>query len=61
LYPQFDVQQAFVRLLSPFWERQKQCERACKTLAALRDALLPKLILGEIRVEDATEIVEVAV
>jgi type I restriction enzyme S subunit len=30
-----------------------QSERESRTLAALRDALLPKLISGEIRVRDA--------
>jgi hypothetical protein len=58
LYPQFDVQQAFVRLLSPFWERQKQCDQECKTLAALRDALLPKLMSGEIRPREAKKAIE---
>jgi type I restriction enzyme S subunit len=30
-----------------------ECRRESRTLAALRDALLPKLISGEIRVKDA--------
>ena len=34
-----------------------QNERECRTLAALRDALLPKLISGELRVKDAERFV----
>jgi type I restriction enzyme S subunit len=34
-------------------DRTLKCRRQCRTLAALRDALLPKLISGEIRVKDA--------
>jgi type I restriction enzyme S subunit len=34
-----------------------QNERESRTLAALRDALLPKLISGELRVPDAERIV----
>ena len=32
--------------------------REFRTLAALRDALLPKLISGELRVKDAERVVE---
>ena len=33
--------------------RSIACRRESRTLAALRDALLPKLISGELRVKDA--------
>ena len=56
LFPPFEVQEAFVRLLTPFWSRQAYGEREFRTLAALRDTLLPKLISGEIRVKDAERI-----
>jgi len=36
-------------------------ERESRTLAELRDLLLPKLLSGEIRVKDAEKAVEVAV
>jgi type I restriction enzyme S subunit len=58
LYPGFEVQQTFVRLLRPFWARRKQCDEECKALAALRDALSPKLMSGEIRVKEAEKEVQ---
>jgi type I restriction enzyme S subunit len=33
-------------------------EAGSRTLAALRDALLPKLISGELRVKDAEQIIQ---
>ena len=53
LYPPFEVQQAFVQLLKPCWARREQNNNATRTLAALRDTLLPKLISGELRVRGA--------
>jgi type I restriction enzyme S subunit len=53
LAPPFDIQQRFVELLTPFWTWQEQNEKESRTLAAIRDALLPKLISGELRVTDA--------
>ena len=38
-----------------------QNERESRTLAALRDTLLPKLMRGEVRVSDADQSVERAV
>jgi type I restriction enzyme S subunit len=35
-------------------------QRESRTLAALRDALLPKLISGKLRVHDAGKLVEAA-
>ncbi len=58
LAPQFEVQQAFAQLLNPFWARQKQSDDESRTLAALRDTLLPKLISGELRVQDAQRFVD---
>jgi type I restriction enzyme, S subunit len=58
VYPPFEVQQAFVEFLRPFWDRQKQNLREAKTLSALRDTLLPKLMSNQIRVKDAATIVE---
>ena len=51
--PSADVMQAFEKLARPFYERIVDCTRESRALAALRDALLPKLISGELRVEDA--------
>jgi type I restriction enzyme, S subunit len=41
-------------------QRIKAGRRENKTLTALRDTLLPKLISGELRVKDAEKIVEAA-
>jgi type I restriction enzyme, S subunit len=57
LTPPFDIQQCFVELLMPFWVRQEENEKSSRTLAAVRDALLPKLISGELRVNDAQQFV----
>jgi type I restriction enzyme S subunit len=58
LAPPFEVQQAFVRLASPLWARQELWEKESRTLATLRDTLLPKLISGELRVADAEKMME---
>jgi type I restriction enzyme S subunit len=41
----------------PFDDRVEINERESRTLSALRDALLPKLISGELRVKDAERVV----
>ncbi len=55
--PGFEVQQAFVRCLRPCWAQQEQNGKQSCTLAAVRDALLPKLVSGELRIKDAEKIV----
>ncbi|GIV83931.1 MAG: type I restriction system specificity protein [Candidatus Roseilinea sp.] len=47
------VMNAFDRMSQPLYRKVVQHERESRTLAALRDALLPKLISGELRVKDA--------
>ncbi len=47
---------AFDDLTQPLHARMVTCERESRTLAALRDTLLPKLISGELRVPDAERI-----
>jgi type I restriction enzyme S subunit len=44
---------AFEQAAAPLLDRTLECRRESRTLAALRDALLPKLISGELRVKDA--------
>ena len=51
--PSANVMSTFDRLVRPTYERIVECARESRTLAALRDALLPKLISGELRVKDA--------
>ncbi len=42
-------------VIEPMFERLKSLARESRTLASLRDALLPKLISGELRIRDAAE------
>ena len=55
--PTPDVMQEFAHLAQPLHERVVENARECRTLAAVRDTLLPKLISGELRVNDAERIV----
>lgn len=54
--PPQPVLRAFDDLAQPLHGRMVACERESLTLAAARDALLPKLISGELRVPDAERI-----
>jgi len=55
--PQREVAEAFTKQFKPIIDRIHQGIQESRTLAALRDALLPKLISGELRVPDAERIV----
>jgi len=48
----FSLQRAFVELLRVSWQRQPMASSESSELTALRDALLPRLISGELRVKD---------
>jgi type I restriction enzyme S subunit len=48
----------FDRLARPLYQQVVARERESRTLAALRDTLLPKLMSGELRVMDAEKLVE---
>jgi type I restriction enzyme, S subunit len=50
LIPQVDVIGAFSKLVAPFFVRMLTADKESRTLAETRDALLPKLVSGEIRV-----------
>ena len=50
--PSANVLDAFTKLASPYYRRIAANLRESRTLAAIRDALLPKLMSGEIRVPD---------
>jgi type I restriction enzyme S subunit len=56
--PTSAVMVAFDRQARPLYERIVECARESRTLAALRDTLLPKLISGELRIRDAEELLE---
>lgn len=51
--PSEPVLEAFSRLCKPLFGHIAANDRECATLAEIRDALLPKLIGGELRVPDA--------
>ena len=51
--PGNNVIERFSRIAGPLLARMAKDERESRTLAALRDTLLPKLISGELRVNDA--------
>jgi type I restriction enzyme S subunit len=51
--PPAQVLKQFDKAAGPLLARTLECRRESRALAALRDALLPKLISGEIRVKDA--------
>jgi len=55
------VSRQFSRAAGPLLAKVARNERESRTLAALRDALLPKLISGELRVQDAERFVKEAV
>jgi type I restriction enzyme S subunit len=49
--PPPDVREAFVRVVRPMFKQVANLAEQIKTLAAQRDALLPRLISGKLRVE----------
>jgi len=51
------LMEAFLSAVLPLRRRLVKCVRESRTLAALRDALLPKLIRGEVRVRNAEKLV----
>jgi len=56
LEPPVGLVSAFDRICGPLDERVALCQRETGVLGALRDALLPKLISGELRVGDAERV-----
>ena len=58
--PRADLMDLFDKVAGPCWERERICEDESRTLAQLRDTLLPKLMSGEIRVPEAEAAAEKA-
>ena len=54
--PPLSIQRRFARQLGSCWQRQEANESESIALAAARDALLPKLLSGQIRVKDAEKV-----
>jgi type I restriction enzyme S subunit len=59
--PEISVITEFTRIASSLYETRAQLETESHTLAATRDALLPQLIAGKLRVKDAEALVANAV
>ena len=57
--PQVDVAQKYTEFIRPFIERIIENIHQSRTLSQIRDALLPKLLSGEIRVDDIDQRLEV--
>ena len=60
LVPPREVLEQFDAQVRPLYDRIVVNVRHARTLAALRDALLPKLVSGEIRVPEAEAVLETA-
>ena len=58
LLPPLKVQRAFEGLVQSLWRMEHLRESESRSLAAVRDALLPKLLSGELRIRDAEKVVE---
>ena len=58
--PSNSVAERFGQLIKPLFARASAATEESRNLAAVRDTLLPRLISGEIRVEDAARVVEKA-
>ncbi len=58
LRPPDGILEGFERTVQPLLRKSVQLRTESRTLAALRDALLPKLISGELRVRDAERFLE---
>jgi type I restriction enzyme, S subunit len=56
--PSEQIAAHFGGLIQPLFARAKQAAKECRTLAAVRDTLLPKLISGEVRVKDAEQFIQ---
>ena len=58
--PPLPILKRFEERVDPLFRRILAGTKACRTLATLRDTLLPKLISGELRVRDSRRILTVA-
>lgn len=54
--PPAPIMQAFDRLTRPLYDQVVAKQRGLSTLAALRDSLLPRLVSGKIRLNDANRV-----
>jgi type I restriction enzyme S subunit len=61
LVPSDKLLEEMSRYFAPLIDEMVQAKVASKTLAAIRDTLLPKLISGDLRIPDAEKLVEAQV
>ena len=54
------IAELFGRFIKPLFARASAATKEGRTLAALRDSLLPKLISGELRVNAAADCIQEA-
>jgi type I restriction enzyme S subunit len=54
--PSMELRQAFASAVSPLWSQHAANERQSRTLATLRDTLLPKLLSGELAANTPSQI-----
>jgi type I restriction enzyme S subunit len=55
LNPPMSLQLAFDKVVAPIWSKIHENQTQERTLSALRDTLLPRLISGQLRIPEATE------
>lgn len=58
MVPPVEIQQQFVHLLNPIWVTKQHYEEESRTLAAICDVLIPKLLSGELGIKDPEKSVE---
>ncbi|MHA1613661.1 MAG: restriction endonuclease subunit S [Candidatus Thorarchaeota archaeon] len=58
VYPEWPVVSAYENLICDIHDKQELCNDESETLSSLRDTLLPKLISGELRIEDPERFIE---
>ncbi|MFN3280039.1 MAG: restriction endonuclease subunit S, partial [Paracoccus hibiscisoli] len=58
VWPGHAIISAFSNALVAFMRKAESNERESRTLAALRDLLLPRLMSGEVRVAEAERLIE---
>ena len=59
--PPKPLSSAFGKIVEPMIETMMQCVSENNALTKLRDLLLPRLISGKLRVEDAESVIEEAI
>ena len=59
--PEDEILRQFSAITAPIFEQIAVCQNESSVLSSLRDVLLPRLISGKLRVEDAESIIEDAI